>query len=436
MNDDIAIKIEGLTKVYKIFDRPIDRVKEALHPFHKRYSKDFYALNDVSFEIKKGETVGIIGKNGAGKSTLLKIITGVLTPTSGSVEVNGRIASLLELGAGFNPEMTGIENIYMNGSVMGYGKKEMDEKIDAIIDFADIGDFIHQPVKMYSSGMFARLAFAMNSTLEPDVLIVDEALAVGDMAFQNKCIFRLKTLRQKGITILFVAHDVSMTKALCSRCLYLKAGTVIADGKPDIVCDMYQNDMTEISKKQIVNDECPTMPVSKNEAMEKYFRIDASLPRRITQRSGSNEIEITAFDFYNEGRIITAQKMFTPITIVISGITYADIPAGAAVGIICRDRNGNDVFVGNLNLSNLYLPFMSTGKRFTIKVIYDIPLAPGEYFFGVAVKPHPLSSYFYDRLFNVNNLTIEKRKEFSSYIGGVCFKKISEFDFYMEQGDI
>ena len=169
MNDDIAIKIEGLTKIYKIFDRPLDRVKEALNPFHKRYSKDFYALNDVSFEIKKGETVGIIGKNGAGKSTLLKIITGVLTPTSGSVEVNGRIASLLELGAGFNPEMTGIEHIYMNGSVMGYDKKEMDDKIEAIIDFADIGDFIHQPVKMYSSGMFARLAFAMNSTLETDV---------------------------------------------------------------------------------------------------------------------------------------------------------------------------------------------------------------------------------------------------------------------------
>lgn len=239
MNDDIAIKIEGLTKIYKIFDRPIDRVKEALNPFHKRYSRDFYALNDVSFEIKKGETVGIIGKNGAGKSTLLKIITGVLTPTSGSVEVNGRIASLLELGAGFNPEMTGIENIYMNGSVMGYDKKEMDDKIDAIIDFADIGDFIYQPVKMYSSGMFARLAFAMNSTLEPDVLIVDEALAVGDMAFQNKCFRRMKALQESQTTLLFVSHDISSVKLLCQKCLWLAEGKAKAYGDVNEIADAY-----------------------------------------------------------------------------------------------------------------------------------------------------------------------------------------------------
>lgn len=239
MNDDIAIKIEGLTKIYKIFDRPIDRVKEALNPFHKRYSKDFYALNDVSFEIKKGETVGMIGKNGAGKSTLLKIITGVLTPTSGSVEVNGRIASLLELGAGFNPEMTGIENIYMNGSVMGYGKKEMDEKIEAIIDFADIGDFIYQPVKMYSSGMFARLAFAMNSTLEPDVLIVDEALAVGDMAFQNKCFRRMKDLQKSKTTLLFVSHDISSVKLLCQKCLWLDGGNAKGYGDVNEIAGAY-----------------------------------------------------------------------------------------------------------------------------------------------------------------------------------------------------
>ena len=183
MSEDWAIKIEHLSKVYKIFDKPTDRVKEALNPFRKRYSRDFYALNDVSLTIKKGETVGIIGKNGAGKSTILKIITGVLTPTSGSVQVNGRIASLLELGAGFNPEMTGIENIYLNGTIMGYSKEEMDDRVQDIIDFADIGEFINQPVKMYSSGMFARLAFAVNAFVEPDILIVDEALSVGDAAF-------------------------------------------------------------------------------------------------------------------------------------------------------------------------------------------------------------------------------------------------------------
>lgn len=222
MNDDLAIKIEHLSKVYKIFDRPKDRVKEALNPFGKRYSRDFYALKDVSLTIKKGETVGIIGKNGAGKSTILKIITGVLTPTSGSVQVNGRVASLLELGAGFNPEMTGIENIYMNGTFMGYSKEEMDVRLQDIVDFADIGDFVHQPVKMYSSGMFARLAFAVNAFVEPDILIVDEALSVGDAAFQAKCISRMKQMMKGGTTILFVTHDMSTVKAFCHRCIYLK----------------------------------------------------------------------------------------------------------------------------------------------------------------------------------------------------------------------
>lgn len=245
MNNEITIKIEGLTKIYKIFDCHIDRVKEALNPFHKRYSKDFYALKDVSIEIKKGETVGIIGKNGAGKSTLLKIITGVLTPTKGSIKVNGRIASLLELGAGFNPEMTGIENIYMNGSVMGYEKKDMDYKLGAIIDFADIGDFIYQPVKMYSSGMFARLAFAMNSTLEPDVLIVDEALAVGDMAFQNKCFRRMKKLQKSQTTLLFVSHDISSVRLLCKKCLWLDDGMVKAYGDVNEIAEAY-------SKEQLV----------------------------------------------------------------------------------------------------------------------------------------------------------------------------------------
>ena len=220
MSEDWAIKIEHLSKVYKIFDKPTDRVKEALNPFRKRYSRDFYALNDVSLTIKKGETVGIIGKNGAGKSTILKIITGVLTPTSGSVQVNGRIASLLELGAGFNPEMTGIENIYMNGTIMGYSKEEMDDRLQDIVDFADIGEFIHQPVKMYSSGMFARLAFAVNVNVTPDILIVDEALSVGDVFFQNKCFKRMDALKKSGVTVLFVSHDMGSIRQLCDKCLW------------------------------------------------------------------------------------------------------------------------------------------------------------------------------------------------------------------------
>lgn len=204
---DIAISVKHLTKVYKLYNQPIDRLKEALNPFKKSYHKDFYALNDVSFEIKKGETVGIIGKNGAGKSTLLKIITGVLTPTSGSVQVNGKIASLLELGAGFNPDYTGLENIYFQGSLMGYTREEMESKVDDILTFADIGEFIHQPVKTYSSGMFARLAFSVAINVEPDILIVDEALSVGDMAFQAKCFNKFKEFQRLNKTILFVTNS-------------------------------------------------------------------------------------------------------------------------------------------------------------------------------------------------------------------------------------
>ena len=260
---DIAINIEHLTKVYKIFDKPTDRVREALNPFGKRYSKDFYALNDLNIEIKKGETVGIIGKNGAGKSTLLKIITGVLTPTSGNIHVNGRIASLLELGAGFNPEMTGIENIYMNGSIMGYSKEDMDARLQNIVDFADIGEFINQPVKMYSSGMFARLAFAVNTFVEPDILIVDEALSVGDVFFQNKCFKKMEDLRKSGITILFVSHDMSSVRMLCDKCMWLENGKKKMYGDVKSVSEEYfKCQLNEQNKLSDIN------MVEKNEIIE------------------------------------------------------------------------------------------------------------------------------------------------------------------------
>lgn len=240
--NDIAIQVRDLTKVYKIFEKPTDRVKEALNPFGKRYSKDFYALHNVSASIYKGETIGVIGKNGAGKSTMLKIITGVLTPTSGNITINGRIASLLELGAGFNPEMTGMENIYFNGIVLGYTKQEIDARLKDILDFADIGDFINQPVKMYSSGMFARLAFAVNVNVKPDILIVDEALSVGDIFFQNKCFKRMAELQKQGVTILFVSHDMGSIRQLCNKCLWLDNGTKRQYGPVEDVAAAYFNE--------------------------------------------------------------------------------------------------------------------------------------------------------------------------------------------------
>lgn len=251
---EIAIKAEHLSKIYKIYENNIDRLKEAFHPFHKRYSKDFFALRDVSFEIKRGENVGLVGKNGAGKSTLLKMITGVLTPSGGTLEVHGRIASLLELGAGFNPDMTGIENIYMNGLLMGQSREEMNEKIDDITAFADIGDFVKQPVKTYSSGMFARLAFAVNAFLEPDILIIDEALSVGDSFFQSKCMDKMRSMIDSGVTVLFVSHDTYAVKNLCERAFYLQAGQLIMDAPAKDVIEVYRNEIVKMRRELVGED--------------------------------------------------------------------------------------------------------------------------------------------------------------------------------------
>lgn len=236
-----AIEIEHVKKVYRLYKKPQDRFKETVSIRKKMLHTDFYALKDVTFDVIKGETVGIVGTNGSGKSTLLKIITGVLKETFGKVCVNGKISALLELGAGFNQEYTGIQNIYLNGRMMGYSKKQMENKVDAIIEFAEIGEFIHQPVKTYSSGMFARLAFAVAINVEPDILIVDEALSVGDLFFQNKCFKKFEELKEKGVTILFVSHDISSVRQMCSRVLWIEKGKQIIFDQSDKVCDMYMD---------------------------------------------------------------------------------------------------------------------------------------------------------------------------------------------------
>lgn len=245
MNSDIAIKVEGLTKTYKIYEKPVDRLKESLNPFKNSYHRDFNALNRVSFELKKGDALAIIGKNGSGKSTLLKIITGVLTPSSGSVTVNGKISALLELGAGFNPEYTGLENIYLNGTIMGLSKEQVDERIEDILNFADIGEFITQPVKSYSSGMFARLAFAVAINVDPDILIVDEALSVGDIHFQAKCYRKFDEFKENGKTILFVSHSLDSVIRYCNTAILLNEGELIDQGSPKEMVDVYKRILTK-----------------------------------------------------------------------------------------------------------------------------------------------------------------------------------------------
>jgi len=248
-----AIVVKNITKVYRLYEKPIDRLKESLSIAHKCYHRDFFALNQISFQVKKGETVGIIGTNGSGKSTILKIITGVLTPTTGEVQVDGVISALLELGAGFNMDYTGIENIYMNGTMMGFSRKEMEEKLPDILDFADIGDFVYQPVKTYSSGMFVRLAFALAINVEPEILIVDEALSVGDVFFQSKCYRRMEEIRRDGTTILMVTHDMGSIIKYCDRVVLLNKGTFIAEGNPGAMVDLYKkilaNQLDELDKE-------------------------------------------------------------------------------------------------------------------------------------------------------------------------------------------
>lgn len=216
-----AISVRDVTKVYRLYDKPIDRLKESVSISHKNYHRDFYALKGLSFQVKKGETVGIIGTNGSGKSTILKIITGVLTPTSGQVDVDGKISALLELGAGFNMDYTGIENVYMNGTMMGYTKKEMDAKLQDILDFAEIGDFVYQPVKSLFQRYVCASGFALAINVDPEILIVDEALSVGDVFFQSKCYRRMEEIRKKGTTILMVTHDMGSIIKYCDKVVLL-----------------------------------------------------------------------------------------------------------------------------------------------------------------------------------------------------------------------
>ena len=240
MENKKVIQVKNLTKMYKLYDKPSDRLKEALGLTRKKLYKEHYALRDVNFDIQEGECVGIIGTNGSGKSTILKIITGVLTPTQGEVKVDGRISALLELGAGFNMEYSGLEKVYLNGTMIGFSKEEIDARLDDILEFADIGDFIHQPVKTYSSGMFVRLAFAVAINIDPEILVVDEALSVGDVFFQAKCYHKFEEFKKQGKTILFVSHDLSSVSKYCDRVILLNKGVKLDEGSPKQMVDLYK----------------------------------------------------------------------------------------------------------------------------------------------------------------------------------------------------
>lgn len=387
-----AISVKHLTKIYKLYDKPIDRLKEALHPLKKQYHKEFYALNDVSFEIKKGETVGIIGKNGAGKSTLLKIITGVLTPTSGGLHVNGRIASLLELGAGFNPEYTGIENIYFQGSLMGYTKEEMETNIKSIIAFADIGDFINQPVKMYSSGMFARLSFAVAINVDPDILIVDEALSVGDMNFQAKCMTAMDRIKQKGTTILFVSHDINSIKSLCSRGIYIKNGVLNSMGKASEIVEAYMKEMRESLNKASKNNIHEVKEKNKNnqniqlQSNNSIFKISEEFDKKVAQfRYGTGDIKVKYVEVIDlDGYSVIEAGFNQEVIIKIYLESYIESD-NITVAFILFDDKKIEITSSNFQLNEKNLLRVFKGEKYLVEYALKLPLQMNVYSIQVVI---------------------------------------------------
>ncbi len=425
MNKDIAIKVENLSKVYKLYNAPIDRMKEALNPFKKLYHKEFYALNDLSFEIKKGETVGIIGKNGSGKSTLLKIITGVLNQTSGKVTVSGRISALLELGAGFNPEYTGMENIYFQGNLMGFEREEMESKVQEILDFADIGDFIHQPVKNYSSGMFARLAFAVAINVEPEILIVDEALSVGDMAFQAKCFNKFKEFRDKGITILFVTHSTDLIIKYCQSAILINEGIKIKDGDCKDTVETFRKLMVNIARKNVEQEE---EKQAKKE--DKPLVKQRNLKEQLTINStpivyGSMEAEIIDFGIINDKGIITNQLYHDEDYVIQMTVKFdADI-IDPIFAYILKSVDGLELTGTNsLNLNQVFGK-IKAGEKVTVCFNQNMVLNSGQYLLSLGCTKYQDGNLtVFHRIYDVVAIEVIS----TTFGAGVAYA-VSDFSF-------
>lgn len=423
MSNDIAISVQNLTKIYKLYDTPLDRLKESVNPFGKKYHKDFYALNDVSFEIKKGETVGIIGKNGSGKSTLLKIITGVLTPSSGNVTVNGKISALLELGAGFNPELTGIENVFFNGMLMGYSREEMNEKLDAILSFADIGEFVYQPVKTYSSGMFIRLAFAVAVNVEPEILIVDEALSVGDVFFQQKCFAKIRKILESQITFLFVSHDMSALQNLCDRGILLKQGIKILDGKPIECASAYYMPDNSVIKHQT---EVPDQDTTYNDKVGKFINkvtvIDNNILCSSNKQQGDRGLEIVAVEFESQSGPGYDVEFgdYVLVKVLLRANLFIVIPN---VGFSLFDRMNNLVFCTSAYQMNHKIGPMKPREEEIVAFKVSMNVQTGEYPFAVgcsAINPDdPSTSHVHHRWLELGPIRVVRNNDRRPPISGM-----------------
>lgn len=398
MSSDYAIKVENLNKCYQIYDKPRDRLKQMLMGGRRQYYRKFWALREVSFKIKKGETVGIIGRNGSGKSTLLQMLCGTLNPTNGFIQTFGRIAALLELGSGFNPEFTGRENIYLNGMLLGLSREQISARFEDIVAFADIGDFIDQPVKSYSSGMYVRLAFAVVAHVDADILVVDEALAVGDAFFTQKCMRFLRTFMKTG-TVLFVSHDTAAVKSLCTRAVWLENGKVIHEGDPKDVCDKYLEAFYEAQQGKGSVNRVGSAHVEKLSNYTKDHRCDF-----VNSSNLRNDLQVFCFDTESVSFGTGTARIVSVAFLDSDGDTLSWIVGGESVilridiyvheelnapivGFFIKDRLGQSLFGDNTFLSYMDAPMVcSAGKTLRAEFFFQMPrLATGDYSVTVAV---------------------------------------------------
>ena len=406
---DIAIKVDHVSKLYKLYDKPSDRFKEALGLTKEKKYKEHFALSDVYFEVKKGETVGIIGTNGAGKSTILKIITGVLNPTSGKVDVSGRISALLELGAGFNMEYTGIENIYLNGTMMGYTREEVDAKVQTILDFADIGDFVYQPVKTYSSGMFVRLAFAVAINIDPEILIVDEALSVGDVFFQAKCYHKFDEFKEAGKTILFVSHDLGSIAKYCDRVVLLNKGKKMAEGEPKEIIDLYKQVLVSQAENRELDEEQPTVSDSadtQDTACEGHWKDTLMLNPNVLEY-GDKEAEIIDFAIIDDkNRITNNIQKNTDFRIRMKVKFHKDIE-DPIFAFTIKDLQGTEVTGTNTMYEKTDIGLVKAGEEKVIEFSQNMNLQGRNYLLSLGcVGYHENDFVVYNRLYDVCNINV------------------------------
>jgi len=409
MESSPAIQIEHLTKVYKLYDRNRDRLKEALHIGKNVNSREHYALNDVSMTVNTGETVGIIGTNGSGKSTILKIITGVLNPTAGEIRINGRISALLELGAGFNMEFTGIENIYLNGTMIGFSEEEIDAKLQDILDFADIGEFINQKVKTYSSGMFVRLAFAVAINIEPEILIVDEALSVGDVFFQNKCYRKFEDFKKQGKTILFVSHDLSSISKYCDRVVLLEKGKKIGEGEPKEMIDMYKKVLVgQLDRK------ADTGKSAKLSAENKWKDQMTLNPKLDEYGSGLAEFEdYCAYD--NEGTITNTIIKGEEFTVKLK-IRFFESVQDPIFAVSFKNMHGTEITGTNTMFEKITTGTPKPGDVMVATFTQNMSLQGGEYLVSLGCVGYREGNFtVYHRLYDVFNLTVISSKNTTGY---------------------